>query len=138
MMCFGTSLANDVTADLLEKYQEMQYSTEAGITKGDYRKQYRELYIATQKAQGKIPQETYDKFSSALRSYNNAITVWDIQRHTFSFDDISSYIEDHDRFKRDVSSNIWGQYDRGDIVIFLFTEGNTKVKKLMETQKESK
>lgn len=41
-------------------------------TKIDYDRQYSELYIATQKAKGKIPQETYDKFSSALKSYNNA------------------------------------------------------------------
>lgn len=141
MLCFGTSVVNaaDVTADLLEKYQDMQYSTEAGITKVDYDRKYRELYIATQKAQGKIPQETYDKFSSALRSYDNASTIWNTPGQMFRFNEVKPYVDEPEYFKVSMVNDVFGRYYKDDIVQYLFRESNDKTRALTkEIQKESK
>jgi len=136
MLCFGTCIANATeTTDLLEKYQEMQYSTEAGITKVDYDRQYRELYIATQKALDKIPKETYDKFSSALKSYNNASTIWNFSGQVFRFSEIKQYIEEPGYFKVSMVNDVFGRYYKEDIVQYLFREANDKTKKLSEELK---
>jgi hypothetical protein len=131
MLCLWTSVvyASDTT-DLLEKYQEMQYSTEAGITKVDYDRKYRELYIATQKAQGKIPQGTYDKFSSALKSYNNAAKFWNFEYEVYYFSDVKDYIENPTKFKEDTAKDVFGRYDRDCVVAYFFGEANDKTKAL--------
>ena len=58
MLVFGTCYATDTT-DLLEKYQEMSYITDAGINRLDYNKEYRKLYIETQKAKDKLDASIY-------------------------------------------------------------------------------
>lgn len=139
MFVFGTSLSfatednpEMVTKDLLEKYQEMQYSTEAGITKVDYDRQYRDLYIATQKAQGKIPQETYDKFSGALKSYDNASTIWNAAGQVFKFKEIQQYLDNPGHFRVSMVGDVFGRYYKSDIVQYLFREANDKTRKLTE------
>lgn len=136
MLVLGTSICsasddqNKVTQDLLDKYQEMQYSVEAGITKVDYGRQYRELYIATQKAQGKIPQETYDKFLDAMKSYDNASTFWGKQYPVYYLSDVKGYVDDINRFKNEALRDVMGRFYKDSVVSYILGEANDKTRAL--------
>lgn len=141
MMCFGTSVVNatDVASDLLEKYQDMQYSTEAGINQLDYSSEYRKLYTATLKAKDKIPSEQYDSFVAILGMYEDVKLLWQ-EWYPSVAGKGKSYVEKRYPYvKLSVNHDIWGDYDTKEVIGFIWSEAKNRTEELqLKIQKESK
>jgi hypothetical protein len=136
-VCFAEE--NQATNDLLSIYTDMRYSTEAGITKLEYFKQYRLLYSATQKAKDNIPADIYSKFLDTMRTYEDAKIIWNSYGQVFRLDELNSKLNNqYPNIKQKIRPDIFGQYEKDDIISFLFGEANTKEKELEKIIKESK
>ena len=129
-VCFAD---NNKSTELIDKYKDMRFSLEAGINKLDYQRQYRELYIATKKANGLIPQNEYFAFETTLGIYADINDAWDYQYDLYYPNDVKKaykpkYPDVDQRAERDGL----GRYSKESIVRFLFTKATEKTIALEE------
>jgi hypothetical protein len=136
MLCFGTSVASDVTTDLLEKYVNMTYNTDAGINRLDYGKEYRILYVETQKAKDKLDAQTYESFNEILMMYNDAKYVCQEHYPVVNYDAKSDLQKKYPEIKTKVTQDIWGNYDTRDVMSYIWVEADKKTKELQKKYKK--
>ncbi|HMM21825.1 MAG TPA: hypothetical protein PKA10_13990 [Selenomonadales bacterium] len=128
--CFAEGNDKEKAArELLITYDDMRYATEAGITKVDYIRQYRELYTATQKAKETIDVDIYEKFDTTLKAYEDALIIWDSYGQVFKIKDINKRTNyPYPYISQSKHSDIFGQYQKEDVISYIFSEANIKEK----------
>ena len=123
-VCFAE---NSKSIELLDKYKDMRLSLEAGINRLDYQKQYREVYIATKKAQGLIPENEYTAFENTLDVYTDIGNAWDYQYQIYFPNEVKQiYKFKYPDIEQCAQRDGLGRYSKESIVRFLFSKACEK------------
>lgn len=126
-MLWTTSCFADAK-ELILDYKDMTYETSAGISKTDYRRDFRKLYVSTKKQEASLSPTEIAEFNDIIGVYNEALFFWD--NH---YPNVGSkgrkYLDDkYPTIKSHVSKNAWGDYDCNDVISFLWATARDKIK----------
>lgn len=136
MVSVVSAESQDKTMELLDKYQDMRLSCEAGINKVDYEREYRDLYVATMKSEENIDKETYSKFHKILNYYDDAKTIWTISYDLCTQEDFDKLNNKYPNISKEVYHDIFGGYGKIDVANYIVKIANTEEKQLEKFLKE--
>ena len=128
--CYGEEPQDKTIKDLLDKYQDMTYITTAGINRLDYDKEYRSLYVETQKTKDKISNDKFESFVTILDIYNDVKDIWQNHYPNIGYDTRKYLQKKYPDIKTSVNADIFGDYDTKAVISYLWFKAEDKTKEL--------
>ena len=136
MVSVVSAESHDKTMELLDKYQDMRLSCEAGMNKVDYERKYRDLYIATMKLANTLDLESLGRFIRALECYEDAKDIWGYRNEWFYEQNLPQLHNEYPKAKKEVYRDAVGQFYRPSYVEYVIGVANIFEKDLEEKIKE--